>query len=167
MNKKARRSAARPSVTDHTKVDQSIGYLVRRTFRSFTSSLELRLKQHDITLSSWYFLRLLWERDGLSQKELSDELGLTQPTTVTAMDNLEALGLIERRRNAEDRRKVNIFLTKKGRQLEEKLVKYAAEVNKAALRDISAEEFRQLWDMLERINASLAKDREEYVSSAS
>jgi DNA-binding MarR family transcriptional regulator len=167
VNKKARRSAARPSVTDHTKVDQSIGYLVRRTFRSFTSSLELRLKQHDITLSSWYFLRLLWERDGLSQKELSDELGLTQPTTVTAMDNLEALGLIERRRNAEDRRKVNIFLTKKGRQLEEKLVKYAAEVNKAALRDISAEEFRQLWDMLERINASLAKDREEYVSSAS
>src|SRR5437867_7075837 len=80
-------------------LEDSMGYLVRRTFRGFTRALEKRLARHNITISMWFFLRLLWEGDGRTQTELSKELGLTQPTTVSAMDNLERRGLIRRHRN--------------------------------------------------------------------
>lgn len=147
----------------YAKLDQSTGYLVRRTFRAFTRSLEHRLRSHGISLSMWYFLRLLWEKDGATQKELSDELGLMQPTTVTAMDNMEKSGLIERRRNATDRRKVNIFLTRKGAALKDKLLPYAAEVNRAALQDLSEKESRLLQDILIRIIDSLGRDDEMHI----
>src|SRR5690349_1883492 len=86
----------------------SMGYLVRRTFRAFTRVLEQRLVAEDISISMWFFLRLLWEGDERNQKEISDELGLTPPTTVSAMDNLEKRGLIVRKRNPQDRREILI-----------------------------------------------------------
>ena len=47
----------------------------------------------------WAFLRILWEADGkggLNQKELSTRAGVMEPTTVTAMRAMEALGYINR-----------------------------------------------------------------------
>jgi DNA-binding MarR family transcriptional regulator len=136
-------------------LDISMGYLVRRTFRAFTRALELRLVGHDISLSMWFFLRLLWIQDGQTQKELSDELGLTPATTVSAMDGMEARGFIERRRSREDRRKVYIYLTVAGRALEKQLSPYASEVNEIALETLSSEERRVVTELLQRINRSL------------
>jgi DNA-binding MarR family transcriptional regulator len=145
---------------NHTSVDQSTGYLVRKTFRAFTRSLEHRLKAHGISISMWFFLRLLWEKDGVTQKYLSDELGLMQPTTVTAVDNMEKAGYVERRRNGNDRRKVNIFLTRKGWALREKVLPYAREVNTIALQGIADEDVTRMWDVLQRMNHSLNDDHE-------
>lgn len=159
-----RKKASRPVRKDQSNVASSTGYLVRKTFRSFTHSLEARLTPHDVSLSMWFFLRLLWERDGLTQKELSDELGLTQGTTVTAMDVMARRGLIERRRIDADRRKSFIFLTAKGRALRDELLPYAFEVNQAAEASISASELKQLKDILSRINVSLGEDAESFVA---
>jgi DNA-binding MarR family transcriptional regulator len=152
------RTAKRPAKIDHSKIGLSTGYLVRKTFRAFTRSLEQRLAPHDVSLSMWFFLRLLWEQDGLTQKELGDELGLTQATTAAAMDVMEKRRLIERRRNSVDRRKTNIFLTNSGRELRAVLLPYAAEVNKAALARVTAAELSQLLELLRRINSSLDED---------
>jgi DNA-binding MarR family transcriptional regulator len=137
--------------------DDSVGYLVRRTFRAFTHALELRLKEHDVSISMWFFLRLLWERDGLTQKELSQELSLSQPSTVSAMDNLERRGLIARHRSTADRRKINIFLTQAGHDLKFKLAHHASDVNELALTDFRADEVELLHSMLLRMNKSLAR----------
>jgi DNA-binding MarR family transcriptional regulator len=143
---------------DPTRIDVSTGYLVRRTFRAFTRSLEQRLAPHNVSLSMWFFIRLLWEQDGVTQKTLADELGLTQATTVAAMDVMETRGLIERRPNSLDRRKSNIFLTKEGHALKAKLLRYAVEVNSAAHEDVSAKELVLLRELLNRLIRSLDED---------
>ena len=143
---------------DPTRIDVSTGYLVRRTFRAFTRALEQRLAPHNVSLSMWFFIRLLWEQDGVTQKTLADELGLTQATTVAAMDVMETRGLIERRPNSLDRRKSNIFLTKEGHALKAKLLRYAVEVNSAAHEDVSAAELVVLRELLNRLIRSLDKD---------
>lgn len=137
---------------------ESMGYLVRRTHRAFTRSLEKRLKEYDISISMWFFLRLLWVEDGMNQKEISEELGLTQPTTVAAMDKMEKRGLIERRRNSQDRRQVNIFLTPAGRALEKRLAPYAPEVNAVALEGLDARERKTAQDLLFRMIRALDQD---------
>ncbi|MDB5580108.1 MAG: MarR family transcriptional regulator [Bradyrhizobium sp.] len=141
-------------------LDHSIGYLVRRTFRNLTRSLELRLAEHGLSTSMWFFLRALWERDGQTQKELSEELGLRQPTTVSAMDNLEGRGLIRRVRNLEDRRKSNIYLTEAGKALRQHISKFANEVNEIALQDFTPAEVELLERLLIRLNNSILADQQ-------
>ena len=114
-------------------LDQSLAYLIRRTHQAFTKALEVRLKPHNISVSMWFFFRVLWKEDGKNQRELSDELGLTQATTVSAMDNMEARGFVKRVRDKVDRRKTNIFLTSEGRSLEAELMPHAAAVNALAI----------------------------------
>jgi DNA-binding MarR family transcriptional regulator len=154
--------AAKSPVADadpsYSLTDDSMGYLVRRTYRAFTRALEKRLKEHDVSLSMWFFLRLLWETDGKTQKELADELSLTQSSTVSAMDNLERRGLINRIRSVDDRRKINIYLTDAGRDLKRKLAHYALEVNQVALSDFDDAEVECLRSMLLKINRALANE---------
>lgn len=152
-NLKAKAAKADPFATG-----KSIGYLVRKTHRSFTRSLEKRLKEHGISISMWFFLRLLWEEEGLSQKQFSEQLNLTQPTTVSAMDNLEKRGLIRRVRNETDRRLTNIFLTDAGRALQGDIIHVAGEVNSIATNAVSPWEVEALRDMLTRLNAALELD---------
>ena len=45
------------------------------------------------------FLRVLWTRDGLSQRELSERGGMMEPTTVIALRSREKAGLIRRVRS--------------------------------------------------------------------
>src|SRR5215467_9483201 len=59
----------------------SFGYLMRQTNRYFVRTLQMLIEHHGITTAQWYFLRVLWEQDGLSQVELSSRVGLTTPTT--------------------------------------------------------------------------------------
>lgn len=136
-------------------LDESMGYLVRRTFRGMTDVLEDKLAEHNLSSSMWYFLRLLWERDGVPQRDLSQELGLTPATTVAAMDNLERRGLIRRSRDAEDRRVVNIYLTPAGELLGREILPYAEEVNDIILRELDSAQVETLRALLQAVNRSV------------
>lgn len=137
---------------DFIPLDRSVGYLIRSTFRAMTEVLEDKLAKHELSASMWYFLRLLWQEDGKTQKELSAELGLTEATTVAAMDNLGRRGLIQRKRNSADRRKTNIYLTPAGRELKEEIQPFAQEVNALALKNLTVSEIASLRRLLGSIN---------------
>src|SRR6201990_2229033 len=76
----------------------SLGYLVRDANRAFQRLLEKRITPHGVTRGQWYFLRVLWEEDGLSQRELSSRVGMMEPTTVIALRSIEEAGLLLRER---------------------------------------------------------------------
>ena len=68
----------------HDRIDlrpeESAGYLVRDTHLLFARTLRNLLQTHQITPGQWYFLRALWDEEGLSQRELSRRVGTTEPT---------------------------------------------------------------------------------------
>jgi DNA-binding MarR family transcriptional regulator len=97
----------------------------------------------------------------LTQRELSEQAGVMEPTTFSALKALEKLGYVTRRRLPDSRKKIYVFLTPKGRALKGKLVPLAEEVNEIAVRgapsaDISATR-RTLLVMIE----NLARDEIE------
>ena len=91
----------------------SLGYLVRDANRAFQRLLEKRISPHGVTRGQWYFLRVLWEEDGLSQRELSARVGMMEPTTVIALRSMEKAGLVRRSRSIADRRVTRVHLTAK------------------------------------------------------
>lgn len=136
----------------------SIGYLLRDTYRAFSKVLQTRISAHGVTIGQWYFLRVLWEEDGLTQRELSQRVGMMEPTTVTALNGMEKRGYVKRVRNATDRRKVNIFLTEKGRALRSRLLPHAADVNRIASKNVTPQDIERMRTVLNTMKENL--DRE-------
>ncbi|MDB5409718.1 MAG: transcriptional regulator MarR family [Rhodospirillales bacterium] len=113
-----------------------LAHLIKTATRCVTRSLQLRLAEHDVSIGHWIFLRILWENDGLTQRALSEQAGLMESTTFSALKAMTSLGYVTRRARggAEDGGKKGlIFLTPEGRALKEKLVPLAEEVNDIAI----------------------------------
>jgi DNA-binding MarR family transcriptional regulator len=135
--------------------DQSLGYQVRELNRAIQRNLLARIQPHGATLGAWYFLRVLWEQDGLTQRELSQRTGMQEPTAVIALRGMEAAGWITREPSLEDRRKVAIRLTPSGRALREKLLPEARAVLEEATRGMTPPERDTLLALLHRARANL------------
>ncbi len=145
----------------------SIGAAVRFTHRAFADDLQARLAAHEVNVGMWYFLRALWESDGITQRELSRVVGVSEPTTVQQLKKMQTGGLIERRPSASDRRKVHVYLTPRGRALRRRLLPYAIEVNAAALEGVSPGEISALRATLAKIRANLARRERARLTPAS
>lgn len=117
------------------------------------------MEPHGITLGMWYFLRVLWEEDGLSQRELSDRVGTMEPTTLEAIRAMEAKGLVRRERDANDGRKRLVFLTEQGRALEELLLPLAQALVQEAACNLSDEEIDTLRELLLKVREKLFSAR--------
>ena len=135
--------------------ETSVGYLLRDTYRAFTKILQARISAHGVTIGQWYFLRVLWEEDGLTQRELSQRVGMMEPTTVTALNGMEKRDYVKRVRNTDDKRKVNIYLTKKGRALRNVLLPHAIDVNIRSVQGVSVEDVETIRRVLHTMRQNL------------
>ena len=91
--------------------DDRLAHLVKDATRALVRALQMRLAAHAVSFGHWTFLRILWESDGLTQRELSEQAGVMEPTTFSALKAMERLGYVVRRRRDGDRKKVYVFLT--------------------------------------------------------
>ena len=130
--------------------EESLGFLVRDLNRAIQRNLQARIQVHGVGPGAWYFLRVLWEEDGLTQRELAQRVGMMEPTAVIALRGMETEGWIRRERSAQDKRKVHLFLTPAGRALREALMPAAHGVNTLAARGLSVDETRMLLALLRR-----------------
>jgi DNA-binding MarR family transcriptional regulator len=159
-NKPARsRKVQPPAVTTGDDADfpfaDSVGYQIRRTHRALQRYLQLKIEPHGVTLGMWYFLRALWHEDGLNQRELSRRVGTMEPTTLSAILNMEKKGFVRRVQNKTDRRKLHVHLTPKGRALKTKLIPLAREVVATAVQSLSRTEIKQLLEGLGEVQKNL------------
>jgi len=136
---------------------QSIGYLCRINFRMFARGLEKRIAKYGVSSGQWRSLRVLWEEDDITQRDLSDRVGATEATTVLMVRSLERDGLVIRRKDPNDRRKVRIILTPKARKLRAKLMPYVGEVNDIAVRGISSADQESVRRVLAAIYLNLSQ----------
>jgi DNA-binding MarR family transcriptional regulator len=135
-----------------------LAHLVKDVARAFVRALQARLNEHSVSFGHWTFLRILWERDGLNQRELSEQAGVMEPTTFAAIKAMEKLGYVVRVQRPDDKRMVFIHLTPKGRLLKNKLVPLAEAVNAIGIRGIKASDVATVRRVLLAILGNLAAD---------
>ena len=135
-----------------------LAHLIKDVTRAQMRALQSRLAPHSISFGHWTFLRILWEHDGLTQRELSDQAGVMEPTTFTAVKAMEALGLIERRQLPGNRKNMHVYLTAKGKALKRKLVPLAEEVNRLSVQGVGDADVATARSVLLAILGNLAED---------
>ena len=70
-----------------------------------------------VTQSQFRILMYIQNNSGTSLQEVAAHLGLTSPTTSTAVEDLVSNQLVLRQPSSEDRRKVTLSLTGKGQRI--------------------------------------------------
>lgn len=141
-----------------------MAHLVKDATRGFLRSLQTRLARHDVQLGHWTFLRILWEHDGLTKRELSMEAGGMEPTTFVALKAMEELGYVRLEQRPDNRKNVYVFLTPAGKKLKRLLVPLAEEVNALALKGLAAEDVAATRHALLVMIDNLGRDTAENAS---
>jgi len=124
---------------DFNKND-SAGYLANHLARLFARELQLRIKPLGLSTGTFPALLVLWEGDGLTQRELIEHLDIEQPTMANTLARMERDGLIERRKDPADGRVQRIWLTAASRALAGGATAAAEAVNAQALAGLAPEE---------------------------
>ncbi|WP_277185686.1 MarR family transcriptional regulator [Caballeronia sp. BR00000012568055] len=138
-----------------------LAHLVKDATRSMVRALQMRLAEHSVSFGHWTFLRILWETDGLTQRELSEQAGVMAPTTFAAVTAMEKLGLLERQQRPENKKNTHVYLTAAGRALKDKLVPLAEEVNEISVTGLSERDIKVARKVLLTIIENLADDESE------
>jgi MarR family transcriptional regulator, organic hydroperoxide resistance regulator len=119
----------------------------------FTKLYTKALDSFELTYPQYLALLALWEKDGLSVKELGERLNLGTGTLTPMVKRMEANGWLKRERSTEDERKVTINLLAKAIEQKEDIVqKIAAELK---LCNIEYEEYEELMKQLSVLRAKL------------
>jgi DNA-binding MarR family transcriptional regulator len=156
--------AATQSILRHWREavpDDRLAHLVKDATRALLRALQMRLAAHGVSIGHWTFLRILWERDGLTQRELSEQAGLMEPTTLSAVRAMQRLGYVTRQRRPDNRKNIYIHLTPEGRLLKRKLVPLAEAVNRIGARGVAAADIATARRVLLAVIENLARDEAE------
>lgn len=103
-------------------------------------------------------LAILWDADGISMQELANRSGLAQNTLTGMIDRIEKNGLCERKPDPNDRRKLRICLSEKGRSLRPVYEMVSEKMYEVYFDGFDEIEIRQLDDYLRRIINNLRKE---------
>ena len=138
-------------------VEKAIGFWLNRVYQRTRSEMYRTFAEHgeDVTPEQWMILIRLWERDGLSQNEVSELTLKDAPTISRIVRVMERRGYVERRTSDADGRVQLVHLTRRGRALERKLVPLVRELVERLARGIDPADIAHLRRTLQRMFENL------------
>ena len=103
---------------ENLKLKNQLCFALYAATNAITRAYRSRLSHIGLTYSQYLVMMVLWEADGITVKNIAQQLHLDSPTITPLLKRLESAGLVSRQRNANDERVVNIFLTDAGRNIQ-------------------------------------------------
>jgi len=127
---------------------------------AYRSAMIARFGEHD-EFAEWGLrppsigtLKIVAHQGPISQREVSERLGVHPSDMVKVVDQLESYGLVRRERADTDRRRYDLTLTAKGERVLERFDELAREVDKDFYRVLSDNEKKQLEKLMTKVVAS-------------
>jgi DNA-binding MarR family transcriptional regulator len=129
--------------------------LLSSSFKRSRARLQRELDEQGVHAGQDYLIELLSEEDGLTVGEIAERIGIEVPTVVRTVQRMEANGLVAKQRDPRDRRRSSIVLTERGRAVEPAVRAALRDIERTAMRGLSAAEREQLLDLLTRVRTNL------------
>ena len=138
--------------------ESSAGYLINHLARLFARELQNRIQPLGIVTGQFPILLELWNRDGITQRDLLDRIDVEQATLANTLTRMERDGLIKRTKHPNDARAQQIWLTKKATDVREDAYRSAMLINKEALAELDEEEQALFLELMRKIITSMRKE---------
>ena len=131
--------------------EKSIGRLISILYRRGLNHAGKQFKPYGIGSGQFAFLAELFTRDGISQEELASTICCDKATVARAMQRLESLGYIERKRSAEDGRVNLVYLTDKAHNFKPTLFSVLSNWTDTLVQGLSFDERKLVINLLNRL----------------
>ena len=109
----------------------------------------------DLTEQQGRVLRVLWENDSIAFHELSALTLIPPPSLVGVVDRLQKADLVKRRRSDSDRRRVSVYVTEAGKELEAQIMPRVASTYAELKQTVDAASWTSALHGLKQIVAAL------------
>ena len=119
--------------------ENSLGWLLKRTSQRMEQTMAKELSKIDLDVKYFAVIMTLWEKEGVTQTELSKAVGVPGYTTTRILDKMEEMQYVQRRLDPNNRRAHRIFLTKQGRDIGKCLPAVVRKANSAFFSSLSTE----------------------------
>lgn len=117
-----------------------MGYWIRKVVRKMNTLHDQKLQQYDLTSSQVSVLCQLWNKDGLTQKEIQEKLNLRPASVSGLVDTLSNKGFIVRKHDGEDARLKRLYLTEEGTRVKDLSIEIIKEIEDTITEGFSDDE---------------------------
>ena len=127
------------------KREYEVGFLLSRTTWAMNNFVNRLLKENglnDISVAYFAVLQALWEEDGLNISDLGERVHLEKSTMTSLIDRMEKAGLLKRADHPTDRRAYQIYLTPRGKNIQEKIDQVASQAYQSLTQGITEKELK-------------------------
>ncbi|SFG44782.1 DNA-binding transcriptional regulator, MarR family [Halobacillus alkaliphilus] len=129
-----------------------ISIKIHRTDLKLTNYIKSRLEPYNLAPEQNLIMMLLWEEDGLNQRQIARKLNKDKTNIARMASNLENKGFIIRNYSSKDRRSLELYLTTTGSELREVILPVTEEFNNIATKNLTSREKDQLEHLLNKID---------------
>lgn len=135
------------------------GFIINQAAKLITDLLHenFKLANQEVTPEQWIILDELWRHEGLTQLEIAQATFRQQTSTSRILDNLVKRDLVYRSQNPLDKRSNLIYLTNRGKGLQESLIKTVKQTMVDAVSEIDEDDLNNCLQVLNKISATISK----------
>ncbi len=142
---------------DPNTLEENIIYRIGELSRLFHKKItaEFVARNFGVTVEQFGILATLWYREGITQKEIADNLNRDKTTVARVVQNMIKQNLLVKIPDQIDNRNKRIYLTQKGKSLQKEMVEAAGSVYYRALQNIPDEEIKSFLGLMDKITKNL------------
>lgn len=140
---------------DYLKLDKQLCFALYSTSLAMTKLYKPILEKLGLTYPQYLVMLILWERDGLALKDIAEQLHIDSGALTPVIKRLEAQGLLQRQRQADNERTLEIVLTADGHALREQALDIPLQIGQACA--TTEEDIHHLRRQLQQLRASLSR----------
>ena len=134
------------------KLENQLCFRLYTASRLVTQSYHPLLSVHGLTYPQYLVLLVLWEKDAQPVNDVAKRLVLETNTVTPLLKRMEAEGLLVRRKGTEDARQIIVSLTRKGKELQDKLDAVPLTIASSVIcKSITQQTVPALFEMLDEI----------------
>jgi MarR family transcriptional regulator, lower aerobic nicotinate degradation pathway regulator len=150
--KKQHEHKAAPSLSLRPyRIEEQVGYLLRRAHQRASSIFQMTIGDPNITPTQYSSMVKLNEYRELSQNLLGRLVGMDKATMQGVVRRLKDRKLVDSRPDPGDARRTLLSLTTEGQRVVNKLLMNGPAVSRETLKPLNATEQRQLLELLSKI----------------
>jgi len=140
------------------KLDNQLCFRLYTASRLLTQAYHPLLSQQGLTYPQYLVLLVLWEKDAQPVNDIAKRLFLETNTVTPLLQRMEKEGILTRTKGKEDARQMIVSLTRKGKDLQNKLADVPFTVGNAVMchsvnAQTAPELIRMLDDMITKLSS--------------
>lgn len=133
-----------------------------RVIRMYYGRMQAQLAEVGIYRGQPPIMGLLYQHDGMSQKEMASALNLSPATMTVTLKRMEKAGLVRREMDEHDQRILRVHLSEQGRQMWLKSADQIRAVTEELMEGFTPEEEQQMREYLYRIARNMERAVEKH-----